>query len=324
MNKRIAVLGTLLAVVMVVFAAFSPAPVRAEEPTIADIVVQNEGFSTLLAALQAAGLTDVFASPGSYTVFAPTNEAFQRAFDALGITAADLLADTDTLTSILLYHVTAGEVFAADVLKMDSIAMLDGNLAEFSVKGGVPYINNAPITNVDIYTSNGVIHVIDEVILPPAPAPRPFQFEDATIADIVVQNEGFSTLLAALQAAGLTDVFASPGSYTVFAPTNEAFQRAFDALGITAADLLADTDTLTSILLYHVTAGEVFAADVLSTKSIVMLDGNIARFFVIDGVAYINNAPITNVDIYTSNGVIHVIDEVILPPTFAAIAAGAE
>jgi uncharacterized surface protein with fasciclin (FAS1) repeats len=308
-----------LAVFAVAFAGTAPSVAKAQvaQPTIAEIALQNEGFSTLVAALQAADLVDVFLQPGAYTVFAPSNDAFKQAFDALGITAADLLADKELLTSILLYHVAPGRLYAPEVVARGRIMMLDGNYTGVSIRNGQAYINDALISNTDISASNGVIHVIDSVILPPQVVTAlfpPVRYTDATIADIAVQNAGFSTLVAALQAADLVDVFAQPGSYTVFAPTNDAFKLAFEALGITAADLLADTDLLTSVLLYHVTAGEVLAVDAVSQGTLTMLDGNTATITTRGGNVYINGALISRADIVTSNGVIHVIDAVILPP----------
>jgi transforming growth factor-beta-induced protein len=317
--KKTTVFASILAVVLLA-AAFAPSAAFAQEaePSIVDIAVENEGFSTLVAAVQAAGLADTLAGEGPYTVFAPTNEAFAALFAELaplGITPADLLANEELLTSVLLYHVAPGELYSPEVIATGTLTMADGNVATAYLDGGTAYINGARISNVDIHASNGVIHVIDEVILPPSVralmAPAEF---DASIVDIAAQNEGFSTLVAAAQAAGLVDTLAGEGPYTVFAPTNDAFEAALSDLGISAADLLADTDLLTAVLLYHVAPGEYFAGDVLAEGSLTMADGNTAEVAIEDGMVTIDGAPISNADINVSNGVIHVIDYVMLPP----------
>ncbi len=317
--RKTTVFASLLAVVLLV-AAFAPSAVFAQEaePSIVDIAVENEGFSTLVAAVQAAGLVDTLAGEGPYTVFAPTNEAFDKLFAELaplGITPADLLANEELLTSVLLYHVAPGEIYSPEVIATGTLTMADGNVATAYLDGGTAYINGARISNVDIPASNGVIHVIDEVILPPSVralmAPAEF---DASIVDIAVENEGFSTLVAAAQAAGLVDTLAGEGPYTIFAPTNDAFEAALSDLGISAADLLADTDLLTAVLLYHVAPGEYFAGDVLAEGSLTMADGSTADVAIEDGMVTIDGAPISNANINVSNGVIHVIDYVMLPP----------
>ena len=285
-----------------------------------DILRANSGWSTLVAAIEAAGLEDALAGSTKLTLFGPTNEAFEAALGALGITAAQLLADTETLTAVLLYHVAAGELLAANVVAADRIKMLDGNYADVMLKDGGAYIENAQITRTDIRVSNGVIHVIDAVILPPnfgqapapAPAARPAPYA-ATIMDILRANSGWSTLVAASEAAGLEGALSGSTDLTLFAPTNEAIGAALDALGLTAEQLLGDTETLTAILLYHVAPGKLFAADVVAVDQIKMLDGNMAKIMVAGGGAFIDNAQITRTDIYVSNGVIHVIDAVILP-----------
>jgi transforming growth factor-beta-induced protein len=320
--------GTILLVAALAFSAFTPLTAQAAstveyEANIMDILRENAGYSTLVAAIEAAGLEDALSGSTDLTLFGPTNEAFDAALGALGLTADQLLADTETLTSILLYHVAAGKLFAEDVVSMDRVKMLDGNYADVMLMDGGAYVENAQITRTDINVSNGVIHVIDAVILPPnfgqaaAPAAQP------NIMDILRANSGWSTLVAAIEAAGLEGALSGSDNLTVFGPTNEAFDAALGALGITAEQLLADTETLTAILLYHVAAGKLFAADVLSMDGVKMLDGNTADVMLERDGAYIENAQITRTDINVSNGVIHVIDAVILPPNFGQAAAPA-
>ena len=137
----------------------------AEVGTIVDVAASTDGFTTLVAAVQAAGLVDTLSSEGPFTVFAPTDDAFAAALDALGLTADELLADTDTLTEILTYHVVAGKVMSTDVVKVDSAKTLQGTNVSVDASSGVK-INNANVVKADIATSNGVIHVIDTVLLP--------------------------------------------------------------------------------------------------------------------------------------------------------------
>jgi transforming growth factor-beta-induced protein len=142
----------------------------AEPGTIVDVAVAADDFTTLVAAVQAAGLVDTLSGPGPYTVFAPTDKAFAAALDALGISAEELLADTDALTSILTYHVVDGAVPAADVVTLDgqSVATLNGADVTITVDGETVMVNDANVVAVDVMASNGIIHVIDSVLLPPA------------------------------------------------------------------------------------------------------------------------------------------------------------
>ena len=149
----------------------APEATSASEPgTIVDVAVAAGDFTTLVAAVQAAGLVETLSGPGPFTVFAPTDAAFATALDSLGLTADELLADTATLTSILTYHVIAGEVPAADVVTLDgqTVATVNGADVTISVDGDTVMVNDATVTNVDIMASNGIIHVIDTVLLPPA------------------------------------------------------------------------------------------------------------------------------------------------------------
>ncbi len=222
--------------------------------SIVDIAVSNPDFSTLVAAVTAAGLVDTLSGEGPFTVFAPTNAAFaklpQETLDAL-------LADpTGGLTQILLYHVVPGKVMAADVTDGLTVATVQGSPVTFSVVDGVVKINDATITVTDIEASNGVIHVIDTVITPPAAEAAPEAMAEEmpaapqSIVDIAVGNPDFSTLVAAVSAAGLVDALSGEGPFTVFAPTNDAFAKLpADTLNALLADPTGD---LTQILLYHV------------------------------------------------------------------------
>jgi uncharacterized surface protein with fasciclin (FAS1) repeats len=142
----------------------------AEPGTIVDVAIENGSFTTLVAAVQSAGLVDTLSGEGPFTVFAPTDDAFATALDTLGITAEELLADTETLTSILTYHVVSGEVPAADVVTLDgqSVATINGADAAITIDGETVMVNDSTVIAVDVDASNGIIHVIDTVLLPPA------------------------------------------------------------------------------------------------------------------------------------------------------------
>src|SRR5210317_1007519 len=279
---------------------------------VAEIVRDSADLSTLYTAVQSAGLDSTLANAGStFTVFAPTNAAF----DALGAeTINTLLADTDTLTDILLYQVVAGsEINSAGALAAagTTVEMANGKNVGVSTSGGSVYINNAMVTVVDVEASNGVVHVIDTVLIPPA-APSE-DTVNSSITELAIADANFSTLVTALSAAGLADTLAdAEGSFTVFAPTNDAFAKIPDRL-LTA--ILADTELLTQILLQHVIIGaEVDSPTAFSLNGSQATMANEAMLDISlnDGQLSIGGSTITNTDIYASNGIVHVIDSVIV------------
>ena len=285
------------------------------ENTIVDVAV-GAGFDTLVTAVQAAGLVDTLQGEGPFTVFAPTNEAFASLPEGV---LDGLLADTEALAAVLTYHVVSGEVLAADVVGLSSATSVQGEDIAITVDDGGVVLNGASnVVTTDVAASNGVIHIIDQVILPPSlTADEPMASEDdMMMADIVATADeagSFTTLLAAVEAAGLTETLQGEGPFTVFAPTDEAFA----ALGEeTINGLLEDTETLSQILLYHVVAGEVLAADVVGLDMATTVQGEDISIAVVDGGVVLNGSSnVVTTDIVTSNGVIHVIDAVILPPS---------
>ncbi len=268
-----------------------------ESRDIVDIAVEDGRFTTLVAAVQAAGLVDALKADGPLTVFAPTDDAFAALPEG---TVEALLADIPTLTDILLYHVVDGKVMASDVVALTNAMTLQGQYVDVQVVDGNVLIDNAMVIITDIEASNGVIHVIDAVILP----------ESRDIVDIAVEDGRFTTLVAALQAAGLVDALKADGPLTVFAPTDDAF-AALPAGTVEA--LLADIPTLTNILLYHVVDGKVMAADVVELSSATTLLGQDLTISLMDGGVMLNESKVIITDLETSNGVIHVIDAVLLP-----------
>jgi len=329
--KRFTMFAMLLVVASLVMAACAPAatpaptampePTATPEPTampepmmkdIVDTAVADGRFTTLVAAVQAAGLVDTLKGEGPFTVFAPTDDAFAALPEG---TVANLLLpeNKQALTDILLYHVVSGEVMAADVTALTSAPTVLGKDVAVKVDMGNVYINNAKVIITDIETSNGVIHVIDTVLLPPTDEAAMME-EKNTIVDIAVADGRFNTLVAAVTAADLVETLSGEGPFTVFAPTDDAF-AALPAGTLDSLLLPENKQALTDILLYHVVSGKVMAADVVTLTSAPTVLGKDVTITVKDGKVYLNDTvQVIITDIEASNGVIHVIDAVLLPP----------
>ena len=324
--KRFTMFAMLLVVASLVMAACAPAatpppaptampePTATPEPMLKDIVdtaVADGRFTTLVAAVGAAELVDTLKGEGPFTVFAPTDDAFA----ALPAGTIDELLKPENkqkLTDILLYHVVAGKVMAAEVTALASAATALGKDVAIKTDMGSVYINDSKVIITDIETSNGVIHVIDTVLLPPAE--DAMMEEKNTIVDIAVADGRFTTLVAAVQAAGLAETLSGEGPFTVFAPTDDAF-AALPAGTVESLLLPENKQALTDILLYHVASGKVMAADVVTLTSVPTLLGKDVTVTVKDGKVFLNDtAEVIITDIEASNGVIHVIDAVLIPP----------
>lgn len=298
-----------------------PKPTAMPEPTeapvsktIVDIAAEDGRFTTLVAAVQAAGLAETLSSEGPFTVFAPTDDAF-AALPEGTLDSLLLPENKQQLTDILLYHVVPGKVMAADVTGLDgkmADTALEGKQLAVKVDMGSVYLNeNTKVIITDIEASNGVIHVIDSVLLPPSDEAA---MEKMDIVDTAVADGRFSTLVAAVQAADLVDTLKGEGPFTVFAPTDDAF-AALPEGTLDTLLLPENKQQLTDILLYHVVPGQVMASDVVGLDSATTVLGKDASIKVEDGKVFLNdNVEIIITDIETSNGVIHVIDSVLLPP----------
>lgn len=291
-----------------------PEPTATPEPMLKDIVdtaVADGRFTTLVAAVQAAELVDTLKGEGPFTVFAPTDDAFSALPE--GTLESLLLPENkQTLTDILLYHVVSGKVMAAEVTAMTSAATVLGKDIAVKVDMGNVYINEAKVIITDIETSNGIIHVIDAVLLPPTDEAA--MEEKNTIVDIAVADGRFTTLVAAVTAADLVETLSGEGPFTVFAPTDDAF-AALPAGTLDSLLLPENKQQLTDILLYHVVSGKVMAADVVTLTSAPTVLGKDVTITVKDGKVFLNDTvQVIITDIEASNGVIHVIDAVLLPP----------
>ena len=285
--------------------ATATAASHSTKPDIVDTALAAGDFQTLAAALGAAGLVDTLKGKGPFTVFAPTDAAFAALPEG---TVENLLRpeNRETLTGILTYHVVAGALPAEKVVAAAGAVTVNGQRARFSVtknkKETIVGINGARIVTTDIECSNGIIHVIDAVILP-------------TTNDLVETASGaktFGTLLAAAKAAGLAETLAEGGPFTVFAPTDEAFAALPEG---TVASLLKpeNRDTLVRILKHHIVAGRVYSDAVIAAGEVRTLAGTTLKLTLDDDSASIGGAKLQSLDLDASNGVIHVVGSVLLP-----------
>lgn len=324
-------------------------PVAAQdEPTqsIAEIVVasteaETPEFTVLLAAVGAAdpAFLEALSNPdANLTVFAPTDAAFVALLNALGTTAEDLLANTDLLNTVLAYHVVPGLFDAESVVALDGAylgTMLPGYALSVSVEDGAAYVDDSTVVAADVMATNGIVHVIDAVLVPDTSGEEEMmeEMEEPTqsIAEIVVasteaETPEFTVLLAAIAAAdpSILTTLSNDGAYTVFAPTDAAFAALLEALGVSAEDLLADTDLLNTVLAYHVVPGIFTAADFgdyftsmmeMDTEALTSFATLLPGYSVNINEKGVNDSAITATDIYATNGIIHVIDAVLLPPT---------
>ena len=269
--------------------------------TVVDVVVNSPDHNTLEAAVLAAGLAGTLSGPGPFTVFAPTDAAFA----ALGQATIDaLLSDPQgDLTTILLYHAVSGVAGPTNLTNGSSIGTVNGQNLDFTVSGNGIMVNNANITVANIETNNGVVHVIDAVLIP--------EIKPATVVDVIVNSADHNTLETAVLAAGLETALSGPGPFTIFAPTDAAF-AALDPALLNAA--LADPQgLLTTVLTYHAVSGVADSGGLFDGQRMGTLAGQNITFSVNANGVMVNNANITVVDIVTENGIVHVIDAVLLP-----------
>jgi uncharacterized surface protein with fasciclin (FAS1) repeats len=304
----------------------------------------NPVLSTLVTAVMQAGLADTLNGDGPFTIFAPTNDAFAA------LPPADLqavLADNDLLTSILTYHVVAGESLkASDLATAGELTTVEGEALTFGSDGTT--VNGAHVVCSDVTTANATVHIIDSVLMPPAnemsgeasggmsedmdasmtgdamapsgpacaavPADGEGSFggmADDPAATAASNNPVLSTLVSAVTWAGLVDTLNGEGPFTIFAPTNEAFAA------VPPADLqavLADNDLLTSVLTYHVVAGEqLSSADLIAAGSVDTVNGGTLTITDEDGTLAVNGVPVVCMDVPTANATVHIIGGVLLP-----------
>jgi transforming growth factor-beta-induced protein len=282
--------------------------------TIVETAVAAGNFKTLASLLAAAGLVDALKGPGPFTVMAPTDEAFAKLPPEL---MAELAKpeNKERLAAILKFHVVPAKAMAADVVKMPFATTLQGQRFDIVVaKDGKVMVDQATVTKTDIVCSNGVIHVIDTVIVP----------MEGDIVQVATGAGTFNILLSAIGAAGMTDLFKGPGPFTVLAPTDDAFRKLPKG---TLEDLLKPENKakLAKILGAHVVPGTAAYSDtVAKMKEVPTIGGSPLKVVVKDGKVMIGGATVVKADVEAKNGVIHAIDTVIIPADGTTTAGAAE
>jgi transforming growth factor-beta-induced protein len=279
---------------------------KMDEPkNIVDVAVADARFSILVEALVKADLASALEGNGPFTVFAPTNDAFNALFTQLGVSGiADL--DAATLTPILLNHVVAGQVKSSDIstgyaATLNASGPNGTNVKVFINKGSNVMVDASKVIIADVMASNGVIHAIDKVILP------------ASVVGHAINNPNFSILVEAVVKANLAGALSAAGPFTVFAPTNDAFTKLFATLGVSGISALT-AEQLSPILLYHVVSGNVLSTQVATGSVPTLKDGSNLNLTVgTMGVTINTNVNVIATDVQGTNGVIHVIDAVLLP-----------
>ncbi|MEM0993956.1 MAG: fasciclin domain-containing protein [Bacteroidota bacterium] len=283
----------------------------ANQKTVVEQAQENENLSTLVTAVTAAGLVETLSGEGPFTVFAPTNAAFE----ALPEGVLDMLLQEENkeqLKAVLTYHVVSGKVMSTDLQDGQSVATVQGEEINISTADGAK-INGATVSTADVEVSNGVVHIIDQVILPPSVVAAMEAAKAKDIVKLAMETESLSTLVAAVKAGGLVETLSGAGPFTVFAPTNDAFA----ALPEGVLDMLLqeeNKDKLASILTYHVVSGKVMSTDLQDGQTAATVQGDEITVDLSDG-AMINDAKVTTADVEASNGVVHIINKVILPPS---------
>jgi transforming growth factor-beta-induced protein len=283
-----------------------------ENQNVVELVQDNDDLSTLEDALERfPDLVSTLSGSGQVTVFAPSNAAFENLLDAVGQSSLDDIPD-DVLRDILEYHVVSGATLSTE-LSDGAVTTVGGEDISVSTSGGVTLNGSASVTTADVRATNGVVHIIDEVLVPPSIQPIV-----GTVVAPAYFNKNFSTLIAAVKAASpaiLTTLLSSENK-TLFAPTNDAFAAA----GITT---LPDQATLDAVLTYHVINSEVTSSQIASGSSNAeTLNGKIYLSKNDNGVFINGTSKVATPDIQATNGVVHVIDRTLMPPsqTIAEIA----
>ena len=300
MNAR-PVLAALLMTAMLFSSPTAVADQRTAEEDIPSNAAGTGIHDSLVAALERADLVTTLSGDGPFTVFAPTDDAFTAAgIDLDSFNTDDEIA---TLVDILTYHVLAGAVNSSQVTDGMTATMLNGDDVTFSVTDGAVMIGDATVTTADVMASNGIIHVIDMVLMPPS---------DLVDIPTAAQGTGIhDSLVAAVVQAELLTTLQGEGPFTVFAPTDDAFTAAGIDLG--ALDTDEGKATLTDILLYHVVSGSVASSALVDGMIATAVNGDDLTFTVGEGVM-VNDANVIQADVQASNGIIHVIDKVLMPP----------
>jgi len=305
-------------------AASSAQRAGAKDKTIVQVAASNPQFSTLVALVKKAGLAGAL-SKSTLTVFAPTNAAFAylKAHDPATYTAAT--TNATVLKKVLTYHVVGKKILAPAAIAAAKanakVPTLEGEKLALSLVGGKIRLNGAAtVVAPNVKASNGVIHVVNRVLVPPSltKAPAPTQ----SIVQLAAGNPDFSTLVSLVQKAGLVEALSGAGPFTVFAPTNEAFRKLATAAPATYQAVLANPALLTKVLTYHAVAGAIKSTDAVSVAqqggSVTSLEGEPIALSLAGGKLTLDgSSTVVTADILATNGVIHVIDTVLVPTSLA-------
>jgi uncharacterized surface protein with fasciclin (FAS1) repeats len=268
--------------------------------TVFDIIFNSPDHNTLTAVLELSGLDEALNGEGPFTVFAPTDDAFSLIPEEI---IEELIGNPALLVDILLYHVVGDNALSTDLVDGQEITTLNGETVRVTINANGVFINDAQVTVADLVADNGVVHVIDAVLLPPTELP--------TVFDIISNSPVHTTLATAINAAQLGGTLSGEGPFTVFAPTDEAFAALPEGL---LEELLADpAGALTSILLYHVVGGTAFSSDLTNGQSILTLNGESVTIRIEGSSVFVNDAQVIIADLEASNGVVHVINAVLVP-----------
>merc|ERR1712048_575631 len=273
--------------------------------TVSGIASRTKDLSTLVSALEAADLVTTLSDTGPFTVFAPTNEAFAKVPNA---TLTYLLGNKTALTEVLKYHVAAGDLKSTNLKNGEQITTLEGKNVTVAITGTTVKINDATVTTANVNATNGVVHIIDAVLLPPG-------LVLPTIPELAEGVKDLSTLVTALGKADLVTALSASGPFTVFAPTNDAFNGL--PAGVLDALLKPENkDKLVEVLKYHVASGEVLSTDLENGEQIETLEKQKVNITIDAAGVKVNTANVTMANVLATNGVVHIIDAVLLPPGF--------
>merc|ERR1712195_304685 len=315
----------LLCILAVAYVSAAPVPrplnniidIAVNKTSIVGVAAANPDLFTLVNLLKAGGLVDTLSSAGPFTVFAPTNEAFAK----LPLVVVKMLVEpknVETLKKVLTYHVVAGvAVFSKELTNNETFKTVEGKSVVAHVSTAGVKINDATVTTADVAASNGVIHIISSVLLPPGVPLPPMPTKN--IVALAAGIPDLSTLVTALKAGELITALSGKGPFTVFAPTNEAFAALPDG---TLAHLLdpVNIKQLQAVLEYHVIPDAAMRSFDLA-DDVTTLEGKDVHITRRNGSIFINDAKVTTADTDTTNGVVHIIDQVLIPPTTPAAPA---
>ncbi|KAK6176866.1 hypothetical protein SNE40_015083 [Patella caerulea] len=265
-------------------------------------LAESLGLSTLVTFVQRAGLAEALSGAGPFTVFGPNNAAFAKLPPAL---VQELLKNNTLLAEVLRYHVLGGAVYSSSLSnELLAATLLPNEKIRINLydNNQIATASGRLIVAVDQNATNGVIHTLDSVMLPPV----------GTVTGLVQAMAAFSTLLKAVSVAGLADTLNGAGPFTVFAPTNDAFNKLPAG---TLQKLLNDPKALANVLLYHVVSGTVYSAGLTDGESVPTLNKQDVKISISQGGVKVNDANVIMPDVSVTNGAVHVIDTVLIPPS---------